>query len=226
MEAHFATLWESITDAIPDSTALICGDLERTWSDYDDRAARIANLLTSHGLGDDSKVGIYLHNSNEYLEVQYGVFKIKGVPINVNYRYKEDELVYLLDNADAEAVFFQGCYTKQINSIKNKLPKVKVFIQVDDGTEDLIDFAQDYESSIVSNDPMDRIKRSEENIYMLYTGGTTGMPKGVMYEHGSFLNGLLRAGETWGLMPLGDEFKLDDLPKLILDLLASNNLPD
>ena len=225
MEAHFATLWESITDTIPDSTALICGDLERTWLDYDDRAARIANLLTSHGLGDDSKVGIYLHNSNEYLEVQYGVFKIKGVPINVNYRYKEDELVYLLDNADAEAVFFQGCYTKQINSIKDKLSKVKVFIQVDDGTEDLIDFAQDYESSRVSNNPMDRIIRSEENIYMLYTGGTTGMPKGVMYEHGSFLNGLLRAGEAWGLLPLGDEFELDDLPKLILDLLASNNLP-
>ena len=109
MEVQFATLWEKTTDLIPDQPALICGDVTRSWQEYEERASRLATLLTEHGLGDDSKVGLYLNNSNEYLEAQFSVFKIKGVPINVNYRYKEDELVYLLDNSDAEAVFFQSC---------------------------------------------------------------------------------------------------------------------
>ena len=154
--------------------------------------------MSKNGLGDDSKVGLYLHNSNEYLEAQYSVFKIKGVPINVNYRYKEDELVYLLDNADAEAVFYQGCYASQIESIKEKLPKVKLFIQVDDGTTELPKFSVDFEDSISANDPMERITRSGENIYMLYTGGTTGMPKGVMYKHAGFVSAMLKTGTAWG----------------------------
>ena len=173
METHFATLWENISDVVPERKALICGNIERTWKEYDERAARLASLLTKNGLGDNSKVGLYLHNSNEYLEAQYSIFKIKGVPINVNYRYKEDELVYLLDNADAEAVFYQGCYASQIESIKEKLPKVKVFIQVNDGTTELPEFSVDFEDSISNNDPMERQERSGENIYMLYTCGTT-----------------------------------------------------
>ena len=231
METHFATLWENISDVIPDRKAIICGNIERTWSQYDDRAARLATLLSKNGLGDDSKVGLYLHNSNEYLEAQYSIFKIKGVPINVNYRYKEDELVYLLDNADAEAVFYQGCYSSQIESIKEKLPKVKVFIQVDDGTAELPIFSVDFEESISSNDPMERIVRSGENIYMLYTGGTTGMPKGVMYNHEGFVSGMLKTGTAWGLLPIAPEelentagFDLDIVPGLVKNLEESNGL--
>ena len=182
MEAQYASVWERNSDVIPDKIALICGDKQVTWKDYDDRAARLATALTVAGLGDDSKVGLYLHNSNEYLEAQYSVFKIKGVPINVNYRYKEEELIYLLDNSDSEAVFYQGCYSQQIEAIKDKLPKVKLYIQVDDGTNEPLAFASDYESAISSSDPMERIERSGENIYMLYTGGTTGMPKGDSYR--------------------------------------------
>ena len=231
METHFATLWENISDVIPDRKALICGNIERTWREYDDRAARLATLLSKNGLGDDSKVGHYLHNSNEYLEAQYSIFKIKGVPINVNYRYKEDELVYLLDNADAEAVFYQGCYSSQIESIKEKLPKVKVFIQVDDGTAELPIFSVDFEESISSNDPMERIVRSGENIYMLYTGGTTGMPKGVMYNHEGFVSAMLKTGTAWGLLPIAPEelenttgFDLDIVPGLVKNLEESNGL--
>ena len=231
METHFATLWENISDVIPDRKALICGNIERTWREYDDRAARLATLLSKNGLDDNSKVGLYLHNSNEYLEAQYSIFKIKGVPINVNYRYKEDELVYLLDNADAEAVFYQGCYSSQIESIKEKLPKVKVFIQVDDGTEELPKFSVDFEESISSNDPMKRIVRSGENIYMLYTGGTTGMPKGVMYNHEGFVSAMLKTGTAWGLLPIAPEelentagFDLDIVPGLVKNLEESNGL--
>ncbi|RZO98391.1 MAG: acyl-CoA synthetase [Gammaproteobacteria bacterium] len=231
METHFATLWENISDVIPDRKALICGNIERTWKEYDERAARLASLLTKNGLGDNSKVGLYLHNSNEYLEAQYSIFKIKGVPINVNYRYKEDELVYLLDNADAEAVFYQGCYASQIESIKEKLPKVKVFIQVSDDTTELPEFSVDFEDSISNNDPMERQERSGENIYMLYTGGTTGMPKGVMYKHQGFVSGMLKTGTAWGLLPIAPEdlediqgFSLDIVPGLVEDLEKSDSL--
>ena len=231
METHFATLWENISDVVPERKALICGNIERTWKEYDERAARLASLLTKNGLGDNSKVGLYLHNSNEYLEAQYSIFKIKGVPINVNYRYKEDELVYLLDNADAEAVFYQGCYASQIESIKEKLPKVKVFIQVNDGTTELPEFSVDFEDSISNNDPMERQERSGENIYMLYTGGTTGMPKGVMYNHEGFVSGMLKTGTAWGLLPIAPEelenttgFDLDIVPGLVKNLEESNGL--
>ena len=167
MEVHFASIWEKTADLIPNEPALICGNITRTWQEYDDRSSRLANLLRDHGLGDDSKVGLYLHNSNQYLEAQYSAFKINGVPVNVNYRYKEDELIYLLDNSDAEAVYFQGCYSNQIESIKNKLNKVKLYVKVDDGTENLTEAAIDYEEAIATHQQMERIKRSEDCIYML-----------------------------------------------------------
>ncbi len=123
MEFHFATAFELIADTVPDEPALICGSVTRTWAEFDDRAARIAQLLLSNGLQADAKVGIYLHNSNEYSEAHHGVFKMRGCPINVNYRYKSDELVYLLDNADAEAVIYQATYAMRIWEIREKLPR-------------------------------------------------------------------------------------------------------
>ena len=225
METHYATLWEKISDIIPNRTALICGEVKRSWEDYDQRAAKLATELTKAGLGDDSKVGLYLHNSNEYLEAQYATFKIKGVPVNVNYRYKEEELVYLLDNSDAEAIFFQGCYADQITSIKDKLTKVKLFVQVEDSSKDLLEFAVDYENTIQTNEPMERIKRSGENIYMLYTGGTTGMPKGVMYQHEGFLKAMLGTGGAWGFLPIQEKVDLDEITNVIGELSEEDKLP-
>ena len=223
MEAHYATVFEKNADVIPDEIALVCGDNKKTWKEYDDRAARLATLLTSYGLGSDSKVSLYVHNSNEYLEAQYSVFKIAGVSINVNYRYKQEELIYLMDNSDSEAVFFQGCYGDQIKSIKDKLDKVKVFIQIDDGSEQL-DFAENYEAAIVSNKPMERIERSEDNIYMLYTGGTTGMPKGVMYTHGGHLRAMLSTAGAWGLIPLQEKIDIDGVSGEVLRISEEGNL--
>lgn len=191
MALHFANAWEAIAREQPNHTALISGDHEVTWSEYDRRAACLADLLTAHGLGHDSKVGIYAHNSNEYLEAQYGVFKIGGCPINVNYRYKADELIYLLDNADAEAVFFQGCYAARIWEIRRDLPKVKLFVQIDDGTESLLDDSIEYERGIREASQAKESDHSPDDVYMLYTGGTTGMPKGVMYSHGQFIGAML-----------------------------------
>ena len=186
MDFHFANVFEAISDLQPERAALICDGLTRSWREYDDRAARLASVLSAHGLGHDSKVGLYLHNCNEYQEAQYAVFKIRGCPINVNYRYKADELVYLLDNSDAEAVVFQATYAARIWEIRNRLPKVKLYIQVDDGTEALLKGAVEFEKALRTQNPMARIDRSAEDVYMLYTGGTTGMPKGVMYPGGPF----------------------------------------
>jgi len=225
LEAQYASVWEKNSDVIPDKIALICGDNEVTWREYDQRAAKLATLLTNAGLGDDSKVGLYLHNSNEYLESQYSVFKIKGVPINVNYRYKEEELIYLLENSDSEAIFYQSCYAEQIASIKDKLPKVKLYIQVDDKTNETLGFAQDYESAISECQPMERQERSEDNIYMLYTGGTTGMPKGVMYQHGGHLKGMLNTAGAWGLIPVQEKIDVDSVALEVKKLADEGRLP-
>ena len=223
MEAHYATILEKNADTIPDRIALICGEVTRTWKEYDERAARLANMLSSYGLGTDSKVGLYLHNSNEYLEAHFAAFKISGVPINVNYRYKEEELIYLLDNSDSEAVFFQGCYQDQIKRIKDKLPKIKVYIQIPDGTEQL-NFAENFDEIIKTHKPMDRYRRGEDNIYMLYTGGTTGMPKGVMYTHGGHVRNMLAAARAWNMVPFDKSLTIDDLHLEIKKLSDSNQL--
>ena len=221
MAMQFANVWERVSDTVGDNIALINGDNELSWSQLDVKAAKIATILEEYGLKSDSKVGIYLHNSNEYLEAQYGVFKIEGVPINVNYRYKENELIYLLDNADAEAVFFQGCYSERIKAIKDQLPKIKVYIQIDDGTEPLMEGAIDYESSISSSKEQNRFDRTEENIYMLYTGGTTGMPKGVMYKHGGFIPSMLKTAFAMGFEVPED---ISDLEKIVKNAKENDSL--
>ena len=222
MTMQFANVWERVSDIAGDKIALVNGNAKLSWSSFDEKAAKIATILEEHGLKSDSKVGIYLHNSNEYLEAQYGVFKIEGVPINVNYRYKESELIYLLDNSDAEAIFFQGCYSNRIEAIKEQLPKIKAFIQIDDGTEALMEGAIDYENSISSSKKQNRFNRTEENIYMLYTGGTTGMPKGVMYKHGSFVPSMLKTAFAMGFEVPED---LSDLEKIIFSAKEKNTLP-
>ncbi len=223
MDFHFATAFELIADAIPDERALICEDVIRSWGEFDDRAARIAAVLGEHGLQPGARVGIYLHNSNEYSEAHHGIFKIGGCPINVNYRYKSEELVYLLDNADAEAVVFQSTYAMRIWEIREKLPRVKLWLQVDDGTESLLHGAVDFERAIRGVNPAPRIARSGQDVYMLYTGGTTGMPKGVMYYNGEFCRGLATAGlGIHGLEPLED---VTELPERVRRLKDANDLP-
>lgn len=212
-EWHFATAYEVIADTVGDRPALICEDVTRSWSEYDDRSARLASILAEHGLEAESKVGIYLHNSNEYLEAHHAVMKFRGCPINVNYRYKEDELVYLLNNSDAEAVIFQATYADRIDSIRDQLPLVKCFIQVNDNSGvELMPGALDYEAAIATSGPMARINRSTEDIYMLYTGGTTGMPKGVMYANGEHCAGLSGIGALLGT-PVPETFA--DLEKCV-----------
>ncbi|MEQ8484181.1 MAG: acyl-CoA synthetase [Pseudomonadales bacterium] len=222
MDFHFATAWEAVADTVPERQALIShgprGVITRSWREFDDRAARLAAVLDGHGLGRDSKVGLYLHNGNEYLEAQYGVFKVRGCPINVNYRYKAEELVYLLDNADVEAVVFQASYAMRLWEIRERLPKLKLLIQVDDGTEALLKGALDYERAIRDARPLPRMARDPDDVYMLYTGGTTGMPKGVMYPGGHFCFFLASMGAAGrGLPPPQTVADLPDLVRAVAE---------
>ena len=198
MNLDFASVWEMVSDLVPENDALICGEDIVTWKEYDDSASKIASALSEAGLGANSKAGLYLNNSNEYLIAQYAIFKVGGIPINVNYRYVEEELIYLLENSDAEAVFYHACYSSRIKEISGSLPNIKAWIEVSDGTESKFNRSLKYEDLLNQYPPMKRIHRDPETIYMLYTGGTTGMPKGVMYKQGEFLVYLFRTLKAMG----------------------------
>jgi acyl-CoA synthetase (AMP-forming)/AMP-acid ligase II len=182
MDWNLATAFESVCDALPDRIALIQGDRRVSWRSLDERAARSAAAFTAAGLKPNAKVASYLYNCNEYTEALYGTFKMRGVPVNVNYRYLEDELVYLLDNSDAEALLFHGSLGDQVAKIRDRTPGVKLWIQVDDGSPRQV-WAEEYEDLLARHEPMERIERSGDDLYFLYTGGTTGMPKGVMWRN-------------------------------------------
>ena len=215
MNLNFASVWEMIADLVPDNDALICGEDVVSWKSYDSRSSKVASALINAGLGANAKAGLYLNNSNEYLIGQNAIFKIGGVPINVNYRYVEEELIYLLDNSDAEAVFYHACYSSRIKQIAKSLPNIKAWIEVADGNKSHFSDCIRYEEILNDYPPMERIERDPETIYMLYTGGTTGMPKGVMYKQGEFLTFLFRTLKAMGYdVP-------EDLSELEASILAS-----
>ena len=222
MDFHLANLVETLSDAFPEHPATITchpdgEDLVRTWGEFDERTARVAALLHDAGLGPQAKFGIYMRNRGEYIEAHSGGFKARLVPINVNYRYEAEELIYLLDNSDSEALFFQGEFAERIAEIRSKLPRIKLFVQVDDGSGPAPDWALDYESALAGIAPMPRIERPGSDIYMLYTGGTTGMPKGVMYPQGGFTE---RMGLGFALRGVEPATRLEDVPGKVRELQA------
>jgi acyl-CoA synthetase (AMP-forming)/AMP-acid ligase II len=216
----FAEVFETVAAQVPDRVALVNGDVRRTWREYEDRAAQLAGVLRAAGIGHDSKVALYGYNSNEYLEAQFAVFKAQAVPVNVNYRYVEHELVYLFDNADAEAVVFDAQFAPRLAAIRDRLPKLRLFLQVDDGSGQQLPGSMDFEAAIASGTRLPPQAHSEDDIYMLYTGGTTGMPKGVMYRHGDLTRGLATPR-----IPPGAAMTGESLSAAIRALDAGNALP-
>jgi fatty-acyl-CoA synthase len=214
MEMHFASVWESIADAIPDHIAVTHGETSRTFAEFEDRSARIAQAFTNAGLGTDSKVALYMYNCNEYMESHFAAFKMRGVAINVNYRYLDEELWYLLDNSDSEAIVFHRSLADRVARVADRLPKLKLLIVVEDEPGADVEGAVEYEQVIADTAPMERIERAEDDIYMLYTGGTTGMPKGVMYHTGGLAEGFIMQGFPMvGLEPPASAAHVADLVK-------------
>jgi acyl-CoA synthetase (AMP-forming)/AMP-acid ligase II len=190
MEPHYATIWEATADAVGDATALVQGEVRRSWRQFDDRSARLAAAFADAGLVVGSKVGLFLYNSPEFMETYFAALKLRAVPFNVNYRYVEEELLYLLDNADAEVVVFHASFAERMGQLLGRLPKLRLVVAVAEGDEQ-VDVAPDYENLIAGHEPAPRIVRSPDDVTMVYTGGTTGMPKGVVSTVGATVENLL-----------------------------------
>jgi len=185
-------MWELHARRFPDAPAAIHGGEVHTWREFNERANGIANTLLAAGVGHQDKVAQYMHNCPEYLESMFGLFKISLVPVNTNYRYTEDELTYLWDNSDAVAVIFHATYTDRCAAVRSRVPNVKTWIWVDDGSLPCPDWAVPYEAAATSNpaQPTPAWPRSGDDMYFLYTGGTTGMPKGVMWRQDDMVGSL------------------------------------
>jgi fatty-acyl-CoA synthase len=203
---QFATIWEQVADAIPERDVVVQGTERLTWRDYDDRSARLACALSAAGLTSGARVALYLFNSPAYAEVHFAALKQGLVPVNVNYRYLERELGYLLEDSGAQAVVFHHALVDTVAAIRNRLPAVRLWIQVGGDPADLGPGVTHLESLIGAHHPAERIARDADGVYMIYTGGTTGMPKGVMYRMGEYVHRWLRnAASTVGERPAPDD---------------------
>ena len=201
MEFNLADLFESLADTVGTRTALVCGDQRLTYAELDARANRLARALQAAGVKPGDHVGMYLYNGTEYVEGMLACLKIRAVPINVNYRYVEDELRYLFADADLVAVLHQREFAPRIAAIKADVPKLKTLLAVGGGDADLSGIGSaDYEAALaVQSLARDFDPRSGDDLFIIYTGGTTGMPKGVMWrQEDLFFTGM------GGGNPLGD----------------------
>jgi len=201
----FADVWEAIAAAQPERPANIQGDRVLTWAEFDARADALAAHFIAAGMGHQAKVAAYLYNGPEYLETYYAAFKGGYAPANTNYRYGPEELVYLFDNADAEAVVFHAGFAGIVEAIRPRLPKVKAWVAVAEPGHPVPDWAADYDA-IVAKTPATRpVKapwgRSGEDLLLLYTGGTTGMPKGVMWRQDDLFNVIGAGGNALAGIP-------------------------
>lgn len=194
MELHLASIWEVIADAIPDETALVHAGRARSWREFDDRAARLASGLRAAGIDEGVKVALDLYNCSEYLEAFFATVKLNAVHVNVNYRYRREELRQLLEDADVEAVIVHASLADRVREIAPRLPLLRRIIAVSDPDDD--PSGSEYEQLIAGHPPVERMPRAG-GMFLSYTGGTTGLPKGVMYEMGGVAR---RSLDTRGLI--------------------------
>ncbi len=185
MPYNIADLFEHTADVVEGRVAVVDGDLRLTYGDLERRANQIGHYLAAQGVGTDDHVGIYAQNSHQWLEAMLGCLKIRAVPINVNYRYVTDELAYLIGNAELVACVYDQEYADRLAAVADRSPKLKTFIHIadDSGKDTDILGSVDFEDAIAqSSAERDFEARSGDDIYVIYTGGTTGMPKGVMWR--------------------------------------------
>jgi 3-oxocholest-4-en-26-oate---CoA ligase len=197
MAYTLADLNEAVAAAIPDREAIVTATRRVTWAELARRTRRLGNLLADAGLGcrrerdglapwesGQDHVALYLYNGHEYLEAMVGAAKARAVPFNVNYRYVDDELLYLLRDAGTRAIVFHASFAPTLARVLSKLPPIALLLQVADGSDTpLLPGARDYESALAasSDAPVGATTR-DDDLYMVYTGGTTGMPKGVLWR--------------------------------------------
>lgn len=211
---HFnlADLFELVTDTVGDREALICGDRRLTYADLDERVNRLAHVLADKGVERGQHVGLYLYNGTEYVEAMMACYKLGAVPININYRYVAAELVYLFNDADLVALVHHQEFAPTIAEVRHQVDGISTFLCVADdsgATRSGLD-SLDYETELASASPeRDFDERSPDDLYILYTGGTTGMPKGVMWRQEDIFFGALGGG-SYGGTPIKAPAELTD----------------
>ncbi len=178
-----ATMWEAVADAVGDADALIGGATRRSWTEFDERSVASLCVPGRSRNRRGPKVAHYLYNGPEYLESTFASFKCRAVPVNVNYRYTSSELAYLFGNSDREAIIVDSGLVDHVVALLDGLDRLRTVIMV--GPGECPDGVQRYEEASRHTDPAPRIDRSPDDLWFLYTGGTTGMPKGVMWPHRS-----------------------------------------
>ncbi|BCO34062.1 acyl-CoA synthetase [Mycobacterium heckeshornense] len=186
MALNIADLAEHAIDAVPDRVALICGDDQLTYAQLEEKANRFAHYLIDQGVKKDDKVGLYCRNRNEIVIAMLGIVKAGAIGVNVNFRYVESELRYLFENSDMVALVHERQYADRVAHVLPDTPNVKTVLVVDDGSDK--DYRRyggvEFYSALEKGSPeRDFGPRSADDIYLLYTGGTTGFPKGVMWRH-------------------------------------------
>ncbi|MFC4377720.1 acyl-CoA synthetase [Nocardia halotolerans] len=186
MAFNVADLFEHAVDAVPDRIAVICGDRQVTYRELDARANRLAHHLAARGVGKGDHVGVYSRNSIEALETMIATYKLRAISVSVNFRYTADEVRYIVDNADMVALIHERRYAGIVAQVLPHTPKLADVVVVEDGSDaDYSGYnAVEYNVAIDARSPeRDFGARSSDDLYILYTGGTTGFPKGVVWRH-------------------------------------------
>jgi fatty-acyl-CoA synthase len=201
MEFAYAGLHEAVAAAHPSREALVWRGRSFSWAELTDRTRRFAGLLAAHGIGlrvdvvdpapwesAHGHVALYLQNGNPYLEAMVGSWKARAAPVNVNYRYVAEELTHVLADSAAAVVVYQGCFAERLAAVLPRLATAPLLVRVDDGSGDvLLPGALDYEAALAGATPLEPTALSPDDLYVLYTGGTTGYPKGVLWRQADFL---------------------------------------
>ncbi len=216
MALNIADLAEHAIDAVPDRVALICEGEQLTYAQLEERANRLAHYLLDQGVKKDDKVGLYCRNRIEIVIGMLGIIKAGAILVNVNFRYVEGELKYLFDNSDMVALIHERRYADRVANVLPETPLVKTVLVVEDGTDD--DFARyggvPFEDALAKGSPeRDFGPRSQDDIYLLYTGGTTGFPKGVMWRHEDIYRVLFGGTDFATGEPIADEYDLSKQAK-------------
>jgi acyl-CoA synthetase (AMP-forming)/AMP-acid ligase II len=224
VEYNLAQIHEAVAAAVPDRECIVWRDRRLTYAQVGDRTRRLANHLIGAGLGAHTEradllghesgqdhLACYLHNGNEYLEAMLGSYKARVAPFNVNYRYVAEELRYLLNDSGARAIVFHSAFADRVAEVLPDLPRLEVLLQVDDGSDTpLLPGAVWYEEALAAaSAERPAVTWSPDDLYILYTGGTTGMPKGVLWRQADIFVGAM-GGRS---MATGGEW--DDLEQVV-----------
>jgi len=218
---NLGLVFEAVAATIPEREAVVWGDRRFTYAELRDRSRRLASFLHAHGLGARSgreelaghesaqdHLGLYLHNSNEYVEGMIGSYLARVAPFNVNYRYVEEELQYLLTDAGARAIVYHAAFAPVLARVLPSLPKLELLLQVaDESGNELLPGAVDYEAALAASSPeLPPVELTPDDLYILYTGGTTGMPKGVLWRQHDIFRAAM-GGRTYGTWELVESYE-------------------